>query len=469
MPLSKNISKESFNISNKKVLKNTAKPKKDSQKKILTKKETLITSSNDDKEKNNSDDKEKNNSKDNLNFVNNFKSNKEKNMPTAASNNKKENFSKRPINLYRKIALSFVLATVILIVVIFYFSFVNLTIVLIPSQERISDSLIFDVYDENLKEESFLENNSVKGIVEQIKIKESKIYLSTDTEIIGEEVSGKVIIINNYNKNQPLVATTRLLSPDNKLFRIKETVSVPAGGSVEAEVYADDPSEAMAIGPTRFTIPGLWAGLQEKIYAESKIKFNYGKQVKKYIKQSDIDKAVKDLKGVLIKEAEKKFGDNYKGHDKVIYNIDENSVSAEVDGKVGEEKEKFKVNIEALVTIVAFSKEQAGNLARNKLLTIIPSSKNLIDFDINNILFNLNNLDFNNGLATIKSSFDGKMMLTDNADIIDRHKIVGLTENQLKDYLDNFQEIAGYDLIFRPSFKKKVPNLADRIKIEIKK
>ena len=459
MPLAKNIFKKSSNISKKKVLKTS--PKKDSQKKLLIKQEAAMTGSN--------NDKEKNNSKDNLNFVNNFKLNKEKNMPTAASNNKKENFSKRPVNLYRKIALSFVLATIILIVIIFYFSFVNLTIVLIPSRERISDSLIFDVYDENLKEESFLKNNSVKGIVEQIKISESKMYLSTDTEVIGEEVSGQVIIINNYNKNQPLVATTRLLSSDNKLFRIKETVNVPAGGSVEAEIYADDPSEAMAIGPTRFTIPGLWAGLQEKIYAESQVKFDYGRQIKKYIKQSDIDKAVKDLKDVLIKEAEKKFGSSYKGYDEVIYKVDENSVSAEVDGKVGEEKGKFKVNIKALVTIVAFSKETAGNLARNKLLAIIPSGKNLIDFDINDILFNLNNLDFNNGLATIKSSFDGKMMITGKADIIDRHKIVGLTENQLKDYLDNFQEIAGYDLIFRPAFKKKVPNLADRIKIEIKK
>jgi len=449
-----NISKKSGNSSNKKVSKNIIKPKKGSKKKSLAQKNEPIVD---------------NNIEDENNFKDNFKLNKEKNMPKATSNNKKKTIERRPINLYRKIAFSFGLATVILIVVIFYFSFVNLTIVLIPSQERISDSLIFNIYDQKVKEEVSLVKDAVEGIVEQVKIEESKTYLSTDTEVIGEEVSGKVIIINNYTKNQPLVATTRLLSSDNKLFRIKETINVPAGGSVEAEIYADEPSKAMAIGPTKFTLPGLWAGLQEKIYAESQTKFNYGQQIKKYIKQSDIDKAVKDLKDVLIKEAEKKFGNNYKGYDKVIYRVDENSVSTEVDGKVGEEKEKFKVNIEALVTIVAFSKERAIKLAENKLLTIVPDGKSLIEFDTDNISYDLNNLNFDNGLATIKSSFEGKMTLKDNANIIDRHKIVGLTESQLRDYLDNFQEIAGYDLIFRPAFKEKVPNLVDRIKIKIER
>ncbi len=452
MNLSKNVldtSEKPGNVSNKKTAKNIAKPKNSPRKKLLApKKEPIVNNSPKDED--------------------NFKLSKEKNMPKDISNNKKVS-GKRPINLYRKIAFSFGLATVILIVVIFYFSFVNLTIVLIPSQERISDSLIFDVYDEKVKEESSSLENAVEGVVEQVKIEESETYLSTDTEIIGEEVSGKIIIINNYTKNQPLVATTRLLSLDNKLFRIKETVNVPAGGSVEAEIYADEPSEAMAIGPTRFTIPGLWAGLQEKIYAESQTKFNYGQQIKKYIKQADIDKAVKDLKDVLIKEAEKKFGSSYKGYDKVIYMVDENSVSTEVDGKVGEEKEKFEVSMEALVTIVAFSKERVAKLAENKLFTIVPDSKNLIEFNTDDISYDLNNLNFDNGLATIKSSFEGKMTLKDDANIIDRHKIVGLTESQLRDYLDNFQEIAGYDLIFRPAFNKKVPNLVDRIKIKIEK
>jgi hypothetical protein len=204
----------------------------------------------------------------------------------------------------------------VLLAVVFYFSFVKLDIVLIPAQERLSDGFTFNIYSS--KEESSFPNNSLVGAVEQIEIAESNTYSASGTEKIGEEVTGKVLIINNYNKNQPLVATTRLLSADGKLFRIKNTINVPAGGSQEAEIYADEPSSAMAIGPAKFTIPGLWAGLQDKIYGESKEKFVYGEQQKKYIQQEDIDQAVKDLKRSLLEGAKREIGSQYKGYDKVI-------------------------------------------------------------------------------------------------------------------------------------------------------
>ena len=115
------------------------------------------------------------------------------------------------------------------------------------AQERISNNMIFDVYD---KERASGESaNGLAGVVNSLDLTYKKTYPATGEEIIGQEVVGEVIIINNYTKNQPLVATTRLLSPDGKLYRLKETVNVPAGGTVKAAVYADEPKEEMAIGP----------------------------------------------------------------------------------------------------------------------------------------------------------------------------------------------------------------------------
>lgn len=394
----------------------------------------------------------------------NLITNKEE-MKNAKS--KKQNKRLLKINLYRKIAYSFILLTVLLLVVIFYFSFVRLNIILISAQERISNNLIVDIYDKS--SQSMVSNRALAGAVEQVAIEETKTYSASGVEIIGEEVIGRVIIINTYNKNQPLVATTRLLSPDNKLFRLKNTINVPAGGSQEVEIYADESISEMAIEPTKFTIPGLWAGLQDKIYGESKAKFVYKKQTKNYIRQSDIDQAIKDLKKVLIQKAEKEIGQTYKGYDKVIYNIDENTISIDVEGKVGEEKDKFDISIKAKVMVIAFSGDQIGKMAQEKLSEIVPDNKKLIGFNAEEIVYNLNNYNINQGLATVNVSFEGKMILKEDADIIDRHKIVNLTREQLEDYLSSFKEIAGYEINFRPSFINKVPNLVDRIKIEIKK
>src|SRR3989339_681891 len=169
----------------------------------------------------------------------------------------------RSVGMYRKIALSFVVLTVVLLAVIFYFSFTRVTITLIPNQERVSNNLIFDIYDsENADSVSAM---GVPGIVRQITIEDKKEYQASGSNVIGKEVVGKIDIINDYNKNQPLVATTRLISSDGKLFRLKETVNVPVGGLKDVEIYADEAKPEMATGPTTFTIPGLWAGLQDKI------------------------------------------------------------------------------------------------------------------------------------------------------------------------------------------------------------
>lgn len=369
------------------------------------------------------------------------------------------------VNLYKKIAFSFVLLTFVLLGVIFYFSFVKLSITLIPVREKITDNLVIDVY--NKKDGGAPEGRNLVGAVESVNLEDEINYPASGAEIVGEEVIGRALLINKSNKNQPLVATTRLLSPDNKLFRTKETVNVPAGGSVQVEIYADQASPDMAIAPTRFTLPGLWPGMQDKIFAETDTALSYEKKVKKTIEQSDIDQAVKDIKNNLISKAEKEIGSGYKGLDKVIFSVDDNSVVLDIDSKVGEEKDSFKVKIKAAIYVIAFSNDDVAKLAEKKLSGIIPSGKKLSGFEANKIKYTVNDININQGLASVNAEFEGAMAVKENSDIIDPNKIIGLTKNQLEDYLSSFREIKDYEVNFTPSFVNKVPSLIDRIEIRI--
>lgn len=368
---------------------------------------------------------------------------------------------------YRNIAMFFIIGALFLLVLIFYFTFLKLTITIIPQTERLADETTVTVYDKNKLSQIPSTLESVEGVVEKIKIEEEKKYSSTGVDVIGEEVVGKVTIVNNYSKNQPLVATTRLLSSDKKLYRLKETVNVPAGGSIEASVYADKASPEMAIGPSKFTIPGLWAGLQDKIYAESKTKFTYGQQTKKYIEQKDIDNGVADIKKALLESAKKKLGSSYKGFDYVIYELDENSIKSEVKGKVGEEREDVSISMSADVSVVAFSSEAMEKLASGKLSIIVPDNKELVEFKSDSMEYVLESYDVNQGSAKLKVSFWGLMSLKQGAEIIDASRILGLNRKQLEAYLNSVNEIYGYDLKFSPSFINRVPKLIDRIKVEV--
>ena len=370
----------------------------------------------------------------------------------------------RSVSLYRKIAYFFVALVAALLVFIFFFSVVKTTITLIPDQERVQNNLVFDVFD---KDVSGAGEKAIKGIVKKIELEEAKVYQASGKKIIGEEAVGMVTIYNNYTKNQPLVATTRLLSADNKLFRIKETVNVPAGGSIDVAIYADEASPEMEIGPSKFTIPGLWAGLQNQIYAESKEAIVYQKKTQGIITREDIDNAILDLKQDLITKAEAQLIDG-KEYSEIIYNVDDNSIESTTDGKIDEEKDSFEVKIKASVVAVAFNGAQALELAKQKLNNSVSANEEILSFD-EKIVYALTSFDLQQGSASINATFEGKVTLKENSEIINKNKIVGLKKEQLEVYLGSLPGIAGYEVKFYPSFIKKVPKLVDRIEILIKK
>jgi hypothetical protein len=384
------------------------------------------------------------------------------------NNEKKPKMAERkiPIKNYRKIALSFIFLTAGFLAVFIYFSFLSLDIILIPAKEKISGSLNFNVYSSNSFNAD--QENSIVGLVEEIEASSTKNYLASGSKIIGEDVSGKAIIYNKSGKNQPLVATTRLIADNNILFRLRETVNVPAGGKVEAEIYADQPAEDIVLAPTKFLIPGLWAGLQDKIYAETEATIKYQKSVKKIITQEDIDNGIIDLKKELLKKKKAEIVLRFKGFDQGLYQIDDNSLIFQVSGKPGEETDEFSITVKANIIAVMFKDDEIKKTARRQLISSLSEGKELIDFEEKNIVYSLNNYNLKQKSAAISSSFDGQMVIKNDSQIIDRNKIAGLQEEQIKKYLDNVPEISGYEIIFFPAFIGRAPDLVDRIKIEIK-
>jgi hypothetical protein len=370
-------------------------------------------------------------------------------------------------NSYRKIAVSFVVLTLLLVAAVLYFNFSSLTITIIPAQEKITDSAAIEIV--NQADSANLAPGQISGIVKEVPVEKSMEFSASGTQVLGQEVAGKVTIINDYIKNQPLVASTRLLSADGKLFRLKNTINVPAGGRVEAEIYADDPKPEMAIGPTKFTIPGLWAGLQDKIYAQSAEAMQYNEKKKYTIEQSDVDNAVKALKEELAVNAATQLKEAYKDNGQVIFALDNNSVSQEVSAKVGEEKQKFSIDMKIMAVVVAFNDETVYQQFKAKIADALADDKAIVEFSKSDLTYSLENYNVSQGTATVSVNAVAKASLKDGAKIIKKNNLAGLDVEQIKIYLNGLPEVAGYEIKFFPAFIKKAPSLADRIYIEIKK
>jgi hypothetical protein len=81
---------------------------------------------------------------------------------------------------------------------------------------------------------------------------------------------GRIKITNNRGTAQILIATTRFLTPDNILFRLGQTVSIPPGAQIIAPVTADQTGASGDItSGTTLSIPGLSEPLQVQVFAEA--------------------------------------------------------------------------------------------------------------------------------------------------------------------------------------------------------
>lgn len=380
----------------------------------------------------------------------------------------KKNSPTKSVGLYRKLVWQFVLGISALLLIILYFALSKLTITISPNGEVINDNLLVKISSSTSANEKDSTDfrESVAGQVQEISLNEEKVFLASGEEFSGEEVSGRVTLINTTAKDQPLVATTRLLSPDNKLFRLKEAVNIPAGGEIEAEIYVEKPSEDLAIAPTNFTIPGLWAGLQDKIYGRSKEPFVYRQKISKYVKASDIEKAISEMNAILLTKA-KTEGKNDSENTQTLYEF-LSPTKFDYTVKPGEAVESFTLQASTTMLSISFSKDDIHELTTTKLKLLVPDDKKLIEHNTDNINYKLENYEPENKTATLRLSFNGTMILQSDTELIDKKQLVNLTGEQIETYLKNFSEIKEYSLEFSPSFIKRAPRLPERIEVEIR-
>lgn len=375
--------------------------------------------------------------------------------------------SASPLRLYKKIALTFIIFAVLTLAIISYFAMVKLEIDITPKVSPVAAAAEFSVYD---RPDNFeLPVGSIFGLVRSMDTEISSSHNASSSEVTGAEVSGSVTIYNKYTKDQPLVATTRLLTATNQLLRLKNTVLVPAGGSVVAEVYGETVDPSFALADARLTIPGLWAGLQDKIYAEAKANEVSYKEIKKYvIAQKDFDAAIAEGKKALLEKAEQDIAASYPAFDQRLLNLDNQSITFSFDAKAGDEVEKFNMSMSAKVVVVAFSKSAVGELDQTALASALKDKQSIIESTQDDSSFELISADEEDNIAEVKLKVAAEATTTVAGSIVDPNKLIGLNRAQISTYLDELGTIESYELTFTPSFFEIAPQLPERITVRIK-
>ncbi len=370
------------------------------------------------------------------------------------------------VGMYRKIAVGFFVLTVVLFAAIFFTSVRRATITLSYIPELFTYADVIQLAPERVDEKT------IAGTVEVREVVLSNRYAPQGREQVEVPVSGTVTIINNHTKDQPLVKTTRLLSPDGKLYRLSNGVVVPAGGEVtDVEIYADQDGDEFAIDPTEFTIPGLWEPLQKKIYAKNTEPFIGGLIERGVIAAQDMQDAESDMREQLVSYAtgliEQEEVEAQSHLDTFIVTLD--SLSIERSAEIGDEVQELTLKGKANAVVVRYQKEELQELVRAQLnQEAIPEYLQL-GYDPSLLTVRVESYDLETGRAQLSLFEQMPKVLVESSPQFSVEQFFGKSQFSIiqdVELLDGIDHI-GVQVEFFPYWVHKVPKVGGTVGVTI--
>lgn len=369
----------------------------------------------------------------------------------------------RSLRMYQHIAVAFVVITFLLLLCVLYLSVSRATIRVVADPKVIDVEAEVDVVAEPV------EDGQVAGVVADTTIEKNRVFAlpSEGATPVEEKASGYVTLINESGSDQPLVATTRLISQEGILYRLQNYVMVPAQGQVEAFVKADVAGKSGEIGASRFTIPGLNAAQQVQIYGVSVARMTGGVQYVRVLSQADVDGAIASLSEEILAEAKQELstGVDRTTLDGESYEV--STISQTTDVAVGAEVGSFSLTLKQKVTAVYYPKAQVQNYAERLLAQQVPDGFRVSVINYPTMRSEVEEIDAANGEAVITVYLDGLSIISEDAQTLDKDRFVGRAPHEVLTLLRASEAIQDVSVSFTPFWLKRVPTLQDHIKIII--
>ncbi len=284
--------------------------------------------------------------------------------------------------------------------------------------------------------------------------------------------AGGIIKVTNTSKSvQPLVEKTRFQSTDGKIFRTKSRIDVPAGGSTSVEVETDTVGP-VGNGPAgKYTIPGLAKARQAEVYGEATTALTQGSRKIPKVSQADLDNAKNQIQTALSKELMSAFKGQLKfGEELRTESILSQVTTFSAKAKVGDNLPNFEATGELLARAVAVMPSKFVQTMTD--IVKIASSKDAREFvSLNPTSLRLTlALDPTNPVnltATLLAS--ASTYLNSDSPALSKEKMLGRSEDELRNYLATFPDIADLDLKLTPFWAKRIPTFEDNITLTIEK
>jgi effector-binding domain-containing protein len=325
-----------------------------------------------------------------------------------------------------------------------------------------------------------------KVIPAQVFQKEKQItsvFTSSGKVLKEEKAKGILRVYNAYSTSpQVLIAITRFVSAEGKVFRTPVMVTIPGGtydggklipGEVDIEVVADQPGPDYNIGSSIFSIPGF-AGTDKytKFYGRSFEPMTGGlREERAVVTKEDFDKAEEFLSKQVEKECKELLARELQLEEissKYYYFPNESLI--EISEKlplatVGEELEEFKFQIKASCQTLLFQKEDLRSFAKDLVVSQASQGYKLHE-DSLRIDYALQTIDSESGEAVLFLNISAKTYSEVDVGGF-KNALSGKSLLETKLFLESQPNITKANVRFWPFWVGKVPEDLDKIKVSI--
>ena len=367
------------------------------------------------------------------------------------------------VRIYRRIATLFIVLTAGTVALALYVVFAHATVVVLSEQEEVRSEFIVDIARQPTEGE-------ISGDVSETTGELTQKFPSTSLVKVDAHAGGLVRISSTLVRPQTLVATTRLLTPDNILFRIKKTVVVPAQGSVEVEAFADEAGTKGDVGMTTFTIPGLLPGTREKFRAETVEPMSGGIKDVRMVTKSDVEGALEVLKeklgSELLDKLRRQAEDN--GFDGKGEISSVSVASSSTDVPVGSEAAEFSATVKLAASALFYDEEQFRRLLEAHIKEMVPFDRQFVRVEDAATKISVEKTDTAAGRGNLRVAALGVTVLSSTAPVLDPAKIAGVSVDAAVGYLEKLDGVSSASVKVSPFWSGRLPDIAENIKVEVR-
>jgi len=363
---------------------------------------------------------------------------------------------KQPVRFYKYVALTFLLVTLLLFFVVIFVSAKKATITITVRPDSVEAKQTFTIGSKD---------QVIVGKTEKTTVELQKDFSPQTGKEIESTAVGVVTLHNETTQDQALIPTTRLLTPEGILFRMKDRALVPANGTTTVEVYADKPGRENEIGPSKFTIPGLALDKQKVIYATSEKPMVGGIRKVGILGETDLTNAQKDLLSEMQKQGEEKlakFYPNLTGVYKVL------TSNIEADKKVGEEVNNFRLTGNLELVGFFYDQSEIKNLINKELEKKVVGNSEILSFNDSEPALNLDSYDTSSTVAVVTAGGSGLVTINPESSELAKQMFFGKSEDEVRRYLLSLDHVQGVEIKFSPAWVGTVPALSDHVNVVVK-